>query len=405
MRVLYIHLIGAFGGASRSLFETLRAMPKEDVEPVFLTTKGSVTQFFSTLGPVIETKGLSQFDNTKYSYYRGARWLVLLRELWYLPFTISAIRQAKKQFGHVDLLHLNEFTGLATLWIAKRWFSAPAIVHVRSVARVGVNSWRTKFVNFLFHSTAKAVVAIDQNVRASLPPDLDVSVIHNSFAPAQALGDSPELKAKLQNLRPTALKVGFVGNLLRVKGIEELLEAARILCEEGEDLEFVIVGDDAGSSKGLKSKVLKAFGLQQNVRAEVEAYLDRHGLHDRFHLVGFTANIGQVYSDLDVLCFPSHYDAPGRPIFEAAFFRAPSIVAVCDPKPDTLVNMKTGIAIAPKSVAELAGAIRIFARDRELCKRMGQAAHQLACANFDVRTNASKLLAVYKQVLKVEEVK
>ena len=40
------------------------------------------------------------------------------------------------------------------------------------------------------------------------------------------------------------------------------------------------------------------------------------------------ANIAQAYARMDVICFPSHYDAPGRPIFEAAFLKVPSIAAV-----------------------------------------------------------------------------
>lgn len=398
LRVLYIHLIGPFGGASRSLFETLSAMPREALDPVFLTQRGTVTRFFSTLGPVVEAKGLSQFDNTRYSYYRGARWIVLARELGYIPFTILALMRAKRLFGQVDLIHLNEFTGLFVLWLAKIWFPAPAIVHVRSLARVDSNSWQTRFVNFLFRSTAQQIIAIDENVRASLPSDLDVTVIHNSFAPTRSFGDSPDLENVLQGLRPSSLKIGFVGNLLRVKGIEELLEAAKLLIEEGLDVEFVVVGDDAGGAKGLKAKILKALGLRQNARAEMESFLDCHGLHERFHMLGFNPNIGQVYSHLDVLCFPSHYDAPGRPIFEAAFFRVPSIVAVRDPKPDTLIHMQTGIAIAPRSAVALADAIRVLDRDRSLCKRMGEAAYELACTNFDVTQNASRLLSVYQNV-------
>ena len=67
---------------------------------------------------------------------------------------------------------------------------------------------------------------------------------------------------------------------------------------------------------------------------------------------------------MDVLCFPSHYDAPGRPIFEAAFFGVPSIVAVRNPRPDTLVDGETGLAIRPHDADELAEAITRLATHR-----------------------------------------
>jgi glycosyltransferase involved in cell wall biosynthesis len=398
LRVLYLHMIGPFGGASRSLFEAVGAFPAGAVQPLFVTQRGSVTRFFSRLGEVVEARGMSQFDDTRYSRYRGMRWLVLLRELAYLPFTVAALAKAKRRWQRVDLIHLNEFTGLVPLLIARRLFGAPALVHVRSVAATDTASRRTRWVQRTLRHDARAVVAIDETVRESLPVDLEVDVIHNAFSPQAASGVDPALEARLQALRPESFKVGFVGNLLRVKGIHELVEAARITRERGIDVEFLVVGDDAAPSRGLKARIVKALGLAQNVRAEVEAALDLHALRDRFHLLGFSAEIGRAYRRMDVLCFPSHYDAPGRPIFEAAFFGVPSIVAVRKPRGDTLVDGVTGLAFAPGDAVALADAIERLARDRAGAAAMGRAAREMAERTFDVRTNAGALLAVYRRV-------
>lgn len=398
LRVLYLHMIGPFGGASRSLFEAIRAFPAGAVEPHFVTQRGSVTDFFGRLGEVEGARGMSQFDHTRYGHYRGARWLVLLRELAYLPFTWAALRRARARWGEVDLIHLNEFTGLVALWLAQRRFGAPAIVHVRSVAHDDARQRRTGWLHRRLRGAA-AVVAIDENVRASLPANLPVEVIHNAFAPNAALGQDEAFEQRLAVLRPASFKVGFVGNLLRVKGIHELVEAARLTRERGLDVEFIVVGDDAQSSWGLKARLVKALGLAQNVRAEVEQALDRHALRDRVHLVGFTADIARAYRRMDVLCFPSHYDAPGRPIFEAAFFGVPSIVAVREPRADTLVHGETGLAIAPRAPVELTNAIERLARDREATRRMGEAARAMAESSFGVQRNAARLLDLYRRVL------
>jgi glycosyltransferase involved in cell wall biosynthesis len=326
------------------------------------------------------------------------RWLVLLRELAYLPFTIAALARAKRRWQRVDLIHLNEFTGLIPLLIARRLFGAPALIHVRSVAAADPRSLRTRWMQRTMRRAARAVVAIDETVRESLPADLAVDVIHNAFSPQAASGTDAHLEARLQALRPESFKIGFVGNLLRVKGIHELVEAARITRERGLDVEFLVVGDDAQPSRGIKARLVKALGLAQNVRAEIEAELDRLALRDRFHLLGFSAEIGRAYRRMDVLCFPSHYDAPGRPIFEAAFFGVPSIVAVRRPRADTLVDGVTGIAFTPGRADELADAIERLARDCAQATAMGEAARQMAECTFDVRTNAGALLAVYRRV-------
>jgi len=306
--------------------------------------------------------------------------------------------KAKRRWGAVDLIHLNEFTGLLPWWLARRAFNAPVVVHVRSVPRDDRSSLRTRLVNWMLRNRAEAVIAIDETVRAGLPADLHVDVIHNAFSPKPSMEQDQALDRAL-TVRAESFKVGFVGNLLRVKGIHELIEAGRITRDQGLDIEFVIVGDDAQPSRGWKARLLKMLGLGQNVRAEVEAAIDCYGLRDRIHLIGFTPHISQVYRHMDVLCFPSHFDAPGRPIFEAAFLKVPSIVAVNDPKPDTLIDGVSGIAIAPRDASQLAAAITRLANDRALATKMGEAAYALATENFSVTGNSETLLQVYRRVL------
>lgn len=397
MKVLYIHMIGAFGGASRSLTEAVGAFPAGAVEPHFVTAVGSVEPFFARLGPVETARGMSQFDNTRYSHYRGLRWLVVLRELAYLPATVLALRRARRRWGKFDLIHINEFTGLVPWWLARKWFDAPVVVHVRSVARNDVRSLRTRLVNWMFRKRAEAVVAIDETVRASLPADLPVTVIHNAFTPHRVAAGAPPL-AIPPALRPGWFRIGFVGNLLKVKGIHELVAAAGIVWDRGLNVEFVVVGDDAAPSRGLKARLLRQLGLGQNAKAEVMGEIARLGLGDRFHMLGFTQRISEAYGLMDVLCFPSHFDAPGRPVFEAAFAGKPSIVCLSDPKPDTLIDGVTGLAIPARDPVALADAIERLYRNPELARSMGEAAAEMAHRTFDPQKNAADLLALYRSI-------
>jgi glycosyltransferase involved in cell wall biosynthesis len=398
MRVLYIHMTGAFAGGCRSLYEVVRALPKGEVSSFFVAPRGTVHDYFARIGEVIETSAISQFDNTRYSYYRGLRWLVVIRELAFLPFTVLVLLRARKRWNSVDLIHVNEITGAVPWLIARRLFNAPVVVHVRSVVRNDPKSLRTQWIDSLLRGKAEAVIAIDETVRASLPPELPVDVIHNSFSFDSKDGADGNLADRL-NLRPGSFKVGFVGNLLRVKGIFELIEAARLTRDQGLDVEFIIVGSDAGRSGTLKSRILNRLKLGQNVDADVRAKINAYRLQDRVHMMGFMADVARAYASMDVLCFPSHYDAPGRPIFEAAFLKVPSIAAVRQPTPDTLVDGVTGLAVSPHDAAALARAITTMATDRALAARMGAAAYEMAKSNFEVEQNSAKLLALYKRVL------
>lgn len=400
MRVLYIDGDGPFGGASRSLFEAVRALPAGSVEAYFVAAHGTALDFYRQVATdVVATRGMTKFDNTRYSHYRGVRWLVLLRELFHLPFTIAVLRQAFRRWRQVDVIHVNEAVYIIPALIAKKLFGVPLVVHVRSLEREHPRSWRCRWLNDTLRRHADAIVAINENTRATLPASLDVDVIQNSFTAKRALQPDEEMVRRLARLRPTSLKIGFVGNLHHSKGLFEMLEACRLLRASGHDVEFVIVGGVTIPDRGLKAWVLARAGLAQNVEAELHAAVAAAGVSDSFHLLGPTLDIKCVYDAIDVLCFASHYDAPGRPVFEAAFSAVPSIVAVDNPRADTLIHGETGLAIPARDPERLAAAIRHFADSPDEVRRMGDNARRLAESNFDPSTNAARLLAVYRRVV------
>lgn len=400
MNVLYLDGVGPFGGASRSLYEVLRALPKEKVRKNFIVARGTVLPYYSELAEdMITVVGLTRFDNTRYSHYRGLRWIVILRELSHLPSTLAALIEARLRWKRVDLIHVNEITEILPAMLAGMLFKAPVVVHVRSVARKDRQSLRCQLLNSVLRKRAAAVIAIDESVRASLPDELVVDVIHNSFTPKYAQNPDSNFLNRLETIGRDSFKIGFVGNLLHSKGLFDLLDAARIVCDKGYEIDFLIVGDVARKDTGLNAWLLAKLGLAQDIKTELVEKIEQYGLSSRFHLLGATDDIQRAYEKFDVLCFPSHYDATGRPVFEAAFSGVPSIVAVNSPKPDTLIHMETGFAVPPRDPQKLAEAIEYFVSMPTEAKRMGRNARELAETNFSPVKNADLLYQLYKRVV------
>lgn len=399
INVLYIDGDGPFGGASRSLSEAVRALPAGSVNPYFAASRGTAFDVYRQVArDAVSTRGMTKFDNTRYSHYRGIRWLVLLREIFHFPYTIAVLLAARRKWQHIDLIHVNEAVYIVPALIAQRLFRVPMVVHVRSMNQQD-ESWRTRWLMKTLSAHAGAVVAIDGNTRATLPPSLPVDIIHNSFTAKLAPNPDRNITEKLDALRPTSLKVGFVGNLHFSKGMYEMLAAAKLIHQSGRDVEFVVVGGVTSEDKGLKAWVLARAGLAQNVQTDLTERVAREGMGEYFHLLGSTLDIKRVYDSIDVLLFPSYYDAPGRPVFEAAFSGVPSIVAVSKPTPDTLVDGETGIAIPASDAARLAEAILYFADNPAEVRRMGANAKRLAETNFAPAANGVRLLALYQRVL------
>lgn len=397
VHVLYIHPVGAFGGASRSLFELMRSFPDGTVEPRLLVPRGAVADFFEQRGcKVLRVAGLSRFDHTRFGHYRSLRWLIVLREIFFLPATLFGLWRARRRWADIDLIHLNEVAGIvAGLW-AKALFGKPLVVHVRSVQETQRGRWRGRFLARLLVRHADAVLAIDEAVRASLPPGVPAVVVHNSFTVEALAAAVPVIDRLRRGLHADSLRVGMVGTLLALKGVFDFLEAARIVLRKGANVDFVLVGSNTRRLGPVSARVLGWLGFAQDMEADVARFVATHGLGGRVHRVEHVTDVAAIYQALDVVCFPSHLDAIGRPVIEAAWLSLPSIAAVSEPRSDTFVPGQTGIQVPARDPQALAQAILRLAAERQEVKRMGAAAHELAERNFDSRKNAAAVLEIYR---------
>lgn len=392
MKVLFLHPAAAFGGASKSLIELYAQLREAGVRGTVLTPAGAVCQSFAEVGlDVRAMRGLSQFDNTRYGYYRKVRWIILLRELFLFPFSLWGLWRMRREA--FDLIHVNEITLLPLGVLAKWLLRVPLVVHVRSLQRKPGANWRTHWVNALLRQYADAVVAIDHTVAATLEADLPLCIIHNGL---KVDGRTSEVRSEGDG---EPVRVGFLGVLIPLKGIFELIEAMRILKERGVCIECLIAGENARQLSGPKAWILGKFGFARDVRAELEALIRREGLEEQVKLLGFVSDVRELYPQLDILCFPSHLDAAGRPVFEAAFYSVPSVVAVTNPVPDALLHEVTGLAVPTPEPALIADALQRLAEDPAWRRQLGQQARVWAEQTFSIEANAARMLDLYKEIL------
>lgn len=394
MRVLYLHPAGAYGGASKSLIELFGVMRRSSIEGTVLTPAGSAARAFADAGmQVVPVRGLSQFDNTRYGHYRRLRWIILMRELTFLPGSLLAIwRLRKEQF---DVLHVNEVTLLPLAIVAKKLLKLPMVVHVRSLQRSPSSGLRTRIVNRWLARHANAVIPIDHTVASTLEDSLPVDIVHNGLRVDAIHFPDEGSPQKIGQ----AVRVGFMGVLIALKGIYELVEAMRILKDRGVAIECIVAGENARDVRGIRAWVLRKLGFARNVRGDLEQMIRDYGLQKHVRLLGFVKDVRTIYPTLDILCFPSHLDAAGRPVFEAAFYSIPSVVAVKDPFPDAVLHEQTGLAI-PKPAPELiANALQRLAQDETLRLTLGRQARNWAVNNFSIENSADAMLSVYQRLV------
>jgi glycosyltransferase involved in cell wall biosynthesis len=393
--VLYLHHVGAKGGMSRSLFGVIGCLGTEDIQPFIICQRGPAAEQAARMGcACIPVMGISHFDNTAYGAYSGKRWLVLLREALYLPVTLVALVQARIRWGgQVDVIHANEFGLLVPAIVAKLLFRKPLVVHVRSL-QATKHRIRSQFLGALATRFADRVIAIDSAVARSVPGSPRIDIVHNGES-------SPSPGVVSVAAESSELRVAIVANFLVYKGMLDFIEAARLcLNDRGlQHIRFLIFGESQTHRSAWSASLLRRMGFLHDVKSEAVARIAEARIGHAVEFRGFVQDVSEIYGNIDMVCFPSHLDAVGRPVFEAASYARPSIVALrTRVDDDAVVHGQTGLIVAEKNPRALAEAIAYFHANRAAVRSMGLAARELARDRFDLTKNAQKIMQIYRLV-------
>lgn len=399
IKVLYVCGVGPFGGSTKSLFELASELVRlQGVSPKFLAVNGSAVWYYKELSDdMVVVPGLTRFDNTMISHYRGIRWLIILREILHLPYTFYGVFRCVKLWrGKVDCIHANEITEIIPALLLKWLLNIPLVMHVRSVQSTK-NNWRTKVLNAFIERYVDKVVAIDRTVAKSLGGNLQVEVVNNSFT--ANYDETPATDYEMKAVHQDSFKVGYVGSIQVVKGILEFLYIAGIVKSRvGRSVEFFVVGGNAHQDTGVRKFLFSVLGFRQDLSEILPRILRENSIENEVHFLGSQKNVAKFYKRFDVLAAPGYSNAPGRPVFEAAFFEVPSIVCVDEPEDDTLIHGVTGFATKVGDREEFANYIIKMVGDSALRDSMGRAAKALAKKNFSSNANARKFLQIYKSL-------
>jgi len=253
----------------------------------------------------------------------------------------------------------------------------------------------------VFEKYASKIIAIDETIAASLPVQNNVHVVHNSFSvDSQFNKEYKGFGELLSEIPRRKLNVGYIGAIHYNKGVFDLLEAIKICRKNGLDVSLIVAGTGNRGKRTFFHSLLSRLGINQDKNGEMNGFISENDLEDFIHPLGFSANTKDFYEYIDVICFPTYYNSVGRPVFEAAFFGKPSIVAITDPFPDTLIDGKTGLKVNQKDPQSIYQAIKLFYDDPATMKSMGNSARELANENFDLSKNVMKVYDIYSSILK-----
>jgi len=198
---------------------------------------------------------------------------------------------------------------------------------------------------------------------------------------------SPEdiLQKRLEiGLTSESLVVGFVGRLVKEKGLLELFEAAKIVRARIPEVRFLIIGpEDTNKPDSLTPHSV-----------------ERYGVADICHFTGVRQDMPELYSLMNVLVLPSHREGFPRAPMEASAMKVPCIITDIRGCRETIEHDRNGLLVPLGNIGALADAIIDLLTDREKARRMGEEGRRIALERFDERFVFEKVKAEYARLLR-----
>ena len=201
------------------------------------------------------------------------------------------------------------------------------------------------------------------------------------FNPDRLPRDSREVERARLGIPSSAAVVGFVGRIVRDKGVVELAEAWRSLRTAFPEAHLLLVGP---------------FEPQDPVPPETEAFLRGD---PRVHLTGMDWNTPPLYGAMDVVALPTYREGfPNVPL-EAAAMGLPVLATRIPGCIDAVEDGITGTLVAPRDATALAAALERYLADPALRRRHGEAGRERARREFRQEVIWETLHAEYLSLL------
>jgi len=293
----------------------------------------------------------------------------------------------------------------------------PAIVHTRNLAALeasvpawaagvpvrihGEHGWdindpagrrrRYRYVRRLYRRFVTRYVALSRHLenylerQVEVPPEA-ISQIYNGvdterFQPSAQ--DRPTIPGCPFG-GPSQWLVGTVGRLEAVKDQLNLAHAFVRAFELSPDaanrLRLILVGDGP-------------------LREEVNAVLERGGVHDRVWFAGERGDVPDILRGLDCFVLPSLAEGISNTILEAMATRLPVVATRVGGNPELIESGMTGLLVQPANRDALAEAILYYFSERATARRHAKAAQRLTHARFSLTRMVGEYAALYEREL------
>jgi glycosyltransferase involved in cell wall biosynthesis len=181
-----------------------------------------------------------------------------------------------------------------------------------------------------------------------------------------------------------AIVVTMAARMLKEKGVEIFVTAARRLRSEGHAATFRLVGDPDPMSPGTISREL----------------LDQWNSEGVVNWLGHRADMPNVMAESHIVCLPTYY-GEGLPkvLLEAAAAGRPIVTTAIPGCRDIGRHGENALLVTPRDVDSLVDALRTLITDRGMREQFGRRGREIVEQEFSETSLVQQTLDVYREAL------
>lgn len=182
----------------------------------------------------------------------------------------------------------------------------------------------------------------------------------------------------------STLKILFLSNLIKAKGILDFIDALKILNKKKYKFIGIIIGD------------------QSNITfKEINQLIKKNDLENRLFLYGpkYDDEKFKLIRDSDIFVFPTHNEGFGNVVLEAMQFGLPIIATNEGSLPIIIEDNKNGFLIDKRAPEQIVEKLEMLFNNRDLVLNMGNASRNIYLEKFTLEKFEKNLLKILCTVL------
>lgn len=298
---------------------------------------------------------------------------------------------------HFDIVHVHTPMAAAFGRIAAKAAGVPVVIYTAHgfYFHERMAGWLRKliislerglahFTNFLFTQSQEDAFSA---VRERICSADQVICIGNGVEIQKFSNGKLNNKTLFHGIKHDEKVIGFVGRIVREKGVIELIRAMALVIQTIPETKLVIIGDTLESDR------------DQTIRREIQQILEQENLGSHILFRGFIENIPDVLLSFDIFVLPSYREGMPRSIIEAMASGKPVVATNIRGCREEVIHEITGLLVPVGDYQALAKAITRILNNPDLACQMGEAGRLRAIEFFDEKFVLDRQIKVYAHLV------